>query len=487
MRIPLLAKILGGLFLNILVLAAVAGFFAQKHLGPEWIFPNSSRARVQDMAEVLAGELRRSPFPEWSGILGRFSEVYGFQFDLFDDREQRLAGQSPGLPAEVRDFLRRMPRPPRPQPPPPGRPEGHGLPPGAPPPNEPPRIFPSHLIVTHSPHAYWLAVEIPGPLLQRPGGPFVLAGPAPALGSSSLLFDPKPWILAAACALVLSALAWVPLVRSLTRAITEMTRAAETIAGGQFQVSVDERRRDELGRLGGAINRMAKRLDAYVRGQKRFLADAAHELCSPLARLEVALGVLEQRSGPELAQRVADAREEVREMSERVSELLDFSKAGLRRPDAKLEAVPLAELVDAVIRREGKNAEVRNEIPPGFSVSALPDLLSRAVANVLRNAVRYAAARGPVSIMAERENSVIALRIRDHGPGVPAGSLPHLFEAFYRPDPSRSRQLGGTGLGLAIVRSCVEACRGSVAARNLPDGGFEVSFSLQPAETFTKT
>lgn len=477
-KISLLARIVGWFVLNVAVLGAVAGFFAWRHLGSDWIFPNSSRAQVHEMADRLGADLRHTPVPEWSGVLGHFSQAYGFHFSLLDPRGGIIAGESLAVPAEVRDFIDRRMREVRPEGPPPGA--GRPSPPNGPPmrqlPPQPPELL-------RSAGAYWLVATMP-PLPYAPQPrPAVLVGVTSDMASSGLLFDYKPWLIAAIGLLILSATAWVPLVRNMTRAIAEMTRAAQTIADGQFDVAVNDSRSDELGQLGQAINRMAGRLNALVTGQRRFLADIAHELCSPIARLEMALGVLEQRCGPELATRVADAREEVREMSERVNELLDFSKAGLRQPSSRPEPVVLADIVDAVIRRECDGAAIRNEIPRDMVVSAFPDLLSRAVANGVRNAVRHGG--GPIEISARCAGECVELLIRDHGQGVPPEALPQLFEAFYRPDPARSRKLGGTGLGLAIVRSCVEACGGSVSARNHPEGGFELIITLPLMEGFT--
>jgi two-component system sensor histidine kinase CpxA len=477
MRIPLLARIVGWFMLNVVVLGAIAGFFAWRHLGSDWIFPNSSRSQVHEMADRLGADLRRTPVAEWSGVIGHFSQAYGFHFSLLDPRGDTLAGESLTIPAEVRDFVDRRMREARPQGPPPGA--------GGPPPDGPPmrQLPPQPPELLRVAGAYWLVATMP-PLPYAPEPrPAVLVGMTGDMTSSSLLFDYKPWLLAAVGLLILSAAAWVPLVRNMTRTIAEMTRAAQTIADGQFDVAVNDSRSDELGQLGHAINRMAGRLNALVTGQRRFLADIAHELCSPIARLEMALGVLEQRSGPELAARVADAREEVREMSERVNELLDFSKAGLRPPSSRLEAVMLADIVDAVIRREGEGVEIVDEVPRDLEVSVFPDLLTRAVANGVRNAVRHGSA--PIEISAHCVGARVELLIRDHGKGVPAEALPQLFEAFYRPDPARSRKLGGTGLGLAIVRSCAEACGGSVSARNHPQGGFELIIAIPRVEGFT--
>lgn len=472
-KTSLLAKILGCLALNLLALAAVAAYFGWRQLGPDWIFPNSSRQRVQAMSEVLAGEMHRSTPESWDDILARVSEAYGFRFALYTHDGMHVAGTRQDIPLAVQTAASRLPKPP---PHPPGRgPERR--PPGGP--------FPSILVPVQGAERYWLVVEFPLHAMRFPGAPLVLIGSTAGLGSSSLLFNPFPWATGLAIALGLSVLAWIPLVRDITRSIASMTRATESIANGHFDVSLNESRSDELGRLAAAINRMAQKLDIHIRGQKRFLADVAHELCSPLARLEVALGVLEQKAPSDLHPSVIDAREEVREMSALVSELLDFSRAALRSPAATLEPVSLLTIVNEIARRDGGSLDVQTAIQADIQVLASPPLLNRAISNILRNASRHAKGSSQLDVTAQRSGEQVILSIRDHGPGVPSHALPHLFEAFYRPDASRSRESGGAGLGLAIVKTCIDACGGTVTARNHPQGGFEVLITLRSTSDFT--
>jgi two-component system sensor histidine kinase CpxA len=241
-----------------------------------------------------------------------------------------------------------------------------------------------------------------------------------------------------------------------------------------------------------SINAMTGRLDGFVSGQKRFLGDIAHELCSPLARMEIALGILEHRTPPDLRERLGDVRDEVREMSSLVNELLAFSKAGLQGAAAtSCEPVELAPLLQTAVAREAPEARVTIDAPPGLAVSAAPSLLSRAVGNVLRNAMHHAGSAGPLEISATRISMKnergpvpeVRLVIADHGPGVPAEALPKLFDPFYRVDEARTRETGGVGLGLAIVKSCVQACGGSVTAQARPDGtpGLVIEFRLPAA------
>jgi len=269
-------------------------------------------------------------------------------------------------------------------------------------------------------------------------------------------------------------------VRSITRSLSQITRATEQVAEGNFDIRVDTARRDELGRLGQAINVMAGRLAGFVSGQKRFLGDAAHELCSPLARIEVALSILETRADVALQPRIADVREEAQEMASLVNEILAFSKASLRGNSTQREPVALAELVRRVAAREAPGQErVQVEIAEELHVLAAPGLLTRAVANLIRNAMRYAGDAGPIAVSAQpQQGSQVLLTVADCGPGIPEEALSQIFDPFFRLDSSRSRDTGGFGLGLAIVKTCIEACGGSVAARNRQPSGLQVEITL---------
>jgi two-component system sensor histidine kinase CpxA len=280
--------------------------------------------------------------------------------------------------------------------------------------------------------------------------------------------------------LFVSVLFWLPLVRGITRYISQMTRATEAIAEGHFETRAQPERGDELGRLSQAIQRMAARLSGFVHGQKRFLGDIAHELCSPIARMQVALGILEERADAKQKTYVEDVKEEVQHMSSLVNELLAFSKAGLRQKEVELQSVQLEPLVRRVLNREAAGHEqIAIEIDGSIQVLAEPELLSRALANLIRNALRYAGDAGPITISAIRAEAHVAISITDQGPGVPGEALEQIFDPFFRLEASRSRDTGGIGLGLSIVKTCVEACQGSVTARNRPAGGLRVEIVLR--------
>lgn len=480
-RFLLLPKILAWLLLNLVVLAAAFYFVlkVQFRFGLDSLLAGRLGERIQAVSDVIAGELKAKPVTDWNELLKNFNQAYKVQFTLFRRDGTQVAGESVTLPATVAARITERHGP--------GEGMGRGPPAGkgrrwtrenaaA----EPQSRF---ILRTEAPAHYWVGVCLP---LTEPGAsrpwPLTLLLVSDSLSAGGLFFDPTPWVIVGFGALLFSVLLWVPLVRGVTRSLSQMTRATEQISEGHFEARVDERRRDELGRLGQAINRMAARLAGFVSGQKRFLGDIAHELCSPLARIQVALGILEQRADEKQKAYVNDLREEVEQMSRLINELLSFSKAGLTPREIKLEPVNLAATARRVLELEvPQDGQVRLQIPDNLSVLAQPELLFRALANLVRNAVRYAGQAGPITVSAQRMADAVMLTVADQGPGVPAASLQQIFDPFFRAEPSRSRDTGGIGLGLAIVKTCVEACQGTVSARNRAPQGLEVQIVLKAA------
>jgi two-component system sensor histidine kinase CpxA len=503
-------------------------------------------ARLQTVGEIIAVELRTAAPTARDEVLRSVvtdhfgeAEPHGAKFYLFQNNGRQLAGPTVTLPVSVRLRLleggrgpgqrgggqpagargnNRGGQPPGPDGgrglgPPPTEPDGArglgppagpdgvrglgspppvpGVPPeagvGTPPAGGRPPASPRDarfLVRAQDATGYWAGVRL-GPIGDTNGGYLpasTLLMQADSLGAIVPLLDLTPWLIAAAAAMGLSVLFWLPLVRSITYSLGQLTRATEQIAEGRFDTRVNDKRRDELGRLGGAVNRMAVQLDRAATGQKRFLGDIAHELGSPVGRLQVAVGILEASAAPALRPAVDDVREEVEQMSGLVGELLAFTKAGLKPRDAALDAVRLAALAGEVLARENAGTgTVTVDIPAVLSVQADAPLLARALANLVRNALRYAGAAGPVMITARAEGPDIVLAVEDHGPGVPADTLTRLGEPFYRPEFARTRETGGAGLGLAIVKSAVEACRGTVRFSNREPHGFRAEVRLASA------
>jgi len=504
-RFPLAWKIVLWFGLNV-VFVAVVGLIVvqvQLRLRVEALLAGSADERLQTLSSLIVRDLDGRQMNEWPPILARYAAQHGVQIGVFFNDGTRLAGEIDPLPPKVTERLVERGRQPPPRAgredrrpddrPPPRDALDRGFEFGGPPPVQPgegprgrddqagPRD--KFLIRAGEPLAYWigLRVRLVG-AGARPTRPTTIILRARSLGAGGLLFDAKPLLLAGAGVLVCSVIFWIPLVRGITRSLGQMTGAASAIAHGQFDTQVEATRLDELGRLGLSLNHMAGRLREYVTGQKRFLGDIAHELCSPLARMEMALGILDQRADEKQRAYVEDVREEVRHMSGLVNELLSFSKAGVQGRDVQLRDVPLEALVRGVLAREAREeAEIVTDIDPRLAVRAEPELLARAIGNIVRNALRYAAGGGPLILSALQRGPDVLLSITDQGPGVPGEALHRLFDPFYRPEMARTRESGGAGLGLAIVKTCVEACGGSVSARNVLPSGLQVVLRLPRA------
>jgi two-component system, OmpR family, sensor histidine kinase CpxA len=497
-RCPLYVKIPLFFALNLLFIGALfyAFFQLQFHAGLDSLLLAQASERVQAVGKVMAGELSETEVAHWDRVLQRFSQAYGTPFVIFQNDGTQMAGDTTRLPAEVLAKLKTLPggglgR----RGPPPGRgpnrflnatniwtPPGRGLNRAAAlSENAPLAAF---LVQSRQPVSYWIGVSLPVLSNTSPGMLPVLLAQSDTL-RGGLFPDLSPWLWVGLGALLCSALFWLPFVRGITKYIGQMTQATERIAEGQLDTRVPTRRNDELGRLGLAINRMSERLQGFVTGQRRFMGDVAHELCSPLARLQLATGTLETQATPAQQNSVADIQEDLRQMAALIHELLAFSKAALQPRHIKLQPVGVRALILEVTAREQIDAR-RLQIVADDSLQALadPGLLGRALANVVRNASRYGGQTGMIEITAEvdPDSRTLTLAVADSGPGVPTESLAQIFDPFYRVEPSRSRETGGTGLGLAIVKTCVEACQGSVTASNRKPNGLRVEIKLRPAD-----
>ncbi len=477
-RLPLYAKILVWFFLNLVIVAAVFAllFNAQFNFNLDWFFFTGARERMEAVRALIVGELESTAPDEWGAVMKRYSTAHHVRFGLFDDDANPLVGDTANLPEEVRTRIIERPMFP-----------GAKPPAITPPPSDQRRRWPRPplraLMRTSDPTQYWLltSARLDNMLAGDPMR-VVLVARSSSLSAGGLIFNPKPWLALVAGVFVFSLLFWLPLIRGITRTIGRMMHATRQIADGRFDVRVNLRRRDELGGLAESIDQMAARLDGLVTGQKRFLGDIAHELCSPLVRLQMALGILEQHATETQVPFVKAAAEKAAQISALVGELLSFSKAELGAAAGPLESMALAPIVaEAAHRESSDSADLRITIPEQLRVSAAPELLTRALANLIRNAIQHAASAGAITVSAETRGEEITVIVADCGPGVPEADLPRIFDAFYRVDPSRTRATGGTGLGLAIVKSCVESCGGTVTARNRQPHGLEIHVHLRAA------
>ena len=249
---------------------------------------------------------------------------------------------------------------------------------------------------------------------------------------------------------------------------------------------------DELDRLRTAINGMLDRIESAFTRLQGFTADAAHELRTPIAalrcRLEVALSRARSESDYQAA--LSDALEQAADLSTLIDNLLFLARMdaedGLPQSQpAGLESL-CADLGEPFgILAEQKGVELAVACDPDLAVHGDPVLLRRLFGNLLDNAIRYTPEGGRVTVTAERDGDGCLVTVADTGVGIEPEALGHIFDRFYRADPSRSREAGGTGLGLSIARRAAERHHGRIAIESAPAKGTTITVRLPAADPAT--
>jgi len=424
----------------------------------------SAEGRVLAVSRQLALDMTMTRRENLDALLQDYSAAHDATFTLSLNDGRHEAGPDLVFPEELQRLFDT------------GRRVSLGLPPPERQPIPPRTPF---LVVDDKASGYWLGVRIP---IRTASSPDTIPGTLIVFSAtffgSSLLFAPGPWLEWGAAAFVITALCWIPFLRRLTRRIGLMEETTARIAEGNFKTTLDARPEDELGRLAISIESMAGRLGAQVAGQKRFLGDTAHELRSPLGRIQVALAILARKvDTPDV--HLEGLQEDVTEMTRLTDDLLQLAREDLMAKTAVARPTNVASAVQRACRIESRPGDdVRVEVPANLEAMIDPESLFRAVANVLRNALRYAGDAGPIRITARAVGDMVAIDVADQGPGVPPDALPRLFEPFYRVDDARDRKAGGVGQGLAIVQSAAQACGGTASCRNLAPHGLEVRLVL---------
>jgi two-component system sensor histidine kinase MprB len=275
-----------------------------------------------------------------------------------------------------------------------------------------------------------------------------------------------------ALALVLGRLA----ARRVLAPLAEVADTAQHIGETEDLASrIHVRADDEVGQLATRFNTMLERLessrealDESVRAQRQLVADASHELRTPVTSLRTNIELLLADRGlgeDEKHRMLEDVVEQTEELSALIGDLIDLARGDL--PPGEAEEIRLDHVIEGSLERARRNfpgVRFESSLEPVL-LEGVPDRLERAVNNLLDNAARHSPPDGVVEVAADAEG----VRVRDHGPGVDPEDLPYVFDRFYRGASARGRQ--GSGLGLAIVRQVAEQHRGSASADNAPDGG----------------
>jgi two-component system, OmpR family, sensor histidine kinase MprB len=295
-----------------------------------------------------------------------------------------------------------------------------------------------------------------------------------------VLLDGGAIALAALLGLLVAGAAVGPL-RRLSQA-TEHVALTQDLSGRIEPVS-----EDELGRLAknfnamlDALERSMGALDASVHAQRQLVADASHELRTPVTSLRTNVEILQQTPDMDPAERqwmLSEVVDQIEELTLLMNDLIDLARGdepGMDSEDVRLDLV-VSEVVERA-RKRAPGTPILLELEPTI-VAGLPARLERAISNLVDNAIKYSAPGEPVEISLQAKE----LTVRDHGPGISAEDLPHVFDRFYRGADARGRP--GSGLGLAIVRQVVDQQGGSVVAEPAPGGGTLMRMRLPGAES----
>jgi two-component system sensor histidine kinase CpxA len=316
-------------------------------------------------------------------------------------------------------------------------------------------------------------------VLGLPPGPRVFIGPR-GFPFTGLI------ILVITSGLVCYLLSWY-----LTKPIVRLRTAARQLAAGDLSTRTGApatARNDEVAGLMRDFDAMAERIETLLKAQSRLLNDISHELRSPLARLNVALGLARQRGGVEGNDMLDRIELEASRLNELIGRILTLARLEdgeqlVPQTPVALDEIVLSVTEDAEFEAQARHCHVRTSIPEGdWKVRGNASLLHSAVENVVRNAIRYTQEGTSVDVELTSEvragSQEAVLRVTDAGPGVPPDALEKLFQPFYRLDDARGRQTGGVGLGLAITERAVRFHGGKITVHNRQDKGLMVEIRL---------
>jgi signal transduction histidine kinase len=265
---------------------------------------------------------------------------------------------------------------------------------------------------------------------------------------------------------------------TLLRPVRALTFAAQRLAQGDLSHRVEVHGEDELATLGHTFNQMADSLQQAEDSRRAMTTDIAHELRTPLAVQRANLEALQDGVYPLTAENLAPVIEQNHLLTRLVEDLRTLALADAGQILLERTLTDLTALVERVVERFQPQASSQQVslslLPPLTSIPKIsvdPIRLEQVLTNLLSNALRYTPIAGHIELTLSTINGSVRLSVHDSGPGIPEGSLPYIFERFYRVDKSRARAEGGTGLGLAIARQLARAHGGDLTATNHASGG----------------
>ncbi len=283
-----------------------------------------------------------------------------------------------------------------------------------------------------------------------------------------------------------SALICFLLARYLVRPINQLRRATQRVSRGDFNLSVADKlnsRRDEIGELAHDFDHMTEQLKVQLESQQQLLRDVSHELRSPLARLQLALGLLQKKSAStsdeQMQAQLTRVECETEKMNDLIGQILSLTR--IDAPQSQFEPIDLCPLITKVVEDanfEAGQQRVVLDCPTSVDVSASPLLLASAIENVIRNALKYSPEDQLVKVRVVCQQAQIQIKVIDQGPGVPESQLKTIFKPFARLDEARHSETGGYGVGLALAQKIMQKHHGEIYAQNRAEGGLCVVLGL---------
>lgn len=318
----------------------------------------------------------------------------------------------------------------------------------------------------------------------RAGGPrlgtFRVAEPLSAVEDAQAGLN-RAFVVVGLLALLFSAVVAIAVATVMTRPLRRMARVASTVGEDDLQARIGgPHRRDEIGVLAEAFDRMLDRLERAFARQREFVSDASHELRTPLTVLRGQIELLDHQADPAARHHAVEiVLRELDRMNRLVDEMLTLA-ASESRPLVRPERIDVADFLDDLRRDLPLFGDREYDVSTTVTgtLDADPERLHQVLRNLVRNAVTATSTGDPITVSVTPSGRTLEFAISDRGPGIAPGELERVFDRFHRTDAARDRGHGGTGLGLAIAQAIVEAHGGWIRAESEAGAGTTIRFAL---------
>lgn len=278
----------------------------------------------------------------------------------------------------------------------------------------------------------------------------------------------------------------------IVKPILEMTRVIRNMAQGDFnrRIKIGRFGHSEISDMARAFNGMSEQLSNLEQSRNEFVANASHELKTPLSSMKIMIQtLLLQPADPEMTHEfLSDVDQEIDRLNNIITDLLSLAKADASHAENRLSRVNLKDLLQATLHNleplaQRKQIAVEMVLPEGeLTLQSDPIRLQQAISNIIDNAIKYTPEEGSVHIEAAQQGTHVVIWVQDTGYGISPEDQKHIFDRFYRVDKARSRATGGTGLGLAIVKQIITGLGGNIRVESQEGEGstFTVELPIEP-------